>query len=363
MNRMTTTPIRTTPIRSAASQGKSAPRVPRPSSSAGDFSWPEGFPRIPDQDWVHQEVDQFGLNYDSVDAHGWYKNLEPTVSQVLSALNRDKILIDYSSGTGILARRLLARINFPVGIINVDASPKFLRVGLEDFRDDERVAFRLLSYLKPEKRLQLLDEVLEPGLLDRGADILTSTNAIHLYYNLDETLSSWYRVLRPGALALVGSANMRNPGRREGDWIIDETVARVNEVAAELVAREPAFEQYRETLENSERMAAHVKLREKVFVPVRPLDLYIDAFVDTGFKVLHVFDSTIFAGVDEWADLLCTYHEGVLSWVGGTQKTDGAPPSEEALTHRRFLIRYSLERLFPGQDSFPCTWTYLTCRR
>jgi hypothetical protein len=30
---------------------------------------------------------------------------------------------------------------------------------------------------------------------------------------------------------------------------------------------------------------------------------------------------------------------------------------------RLFLIRYSLEKLFPGQDSFPCTWTYLTCRR
>jgi hypothetical protein len=30
---------------------------------------------------------------------------------------------------------------------------------------------------------------------------------------------------------------------------------------------------------------------------------------------------------------------------------------------RLFLIKYSLEKLFPGQDSFPCTWTYLTCRR
>ena len=42
---------------------------------------------------------------------------------------------------------------------------------------------------------------------------------------------------------------------------------------------------------------------------------------------------------------------------------EGKPPTAEAVRQRLFLIRYSLEKLFPGQDSFPCTWTYLTCRR
>jgi hypothetical protein len=53
----------------------------------------------------------------------------------------------------------------------------------------------------------------------------------------------------------------------------------------------------------------------------------------------------------------------VLSWVGGSEKVEGTPPSAEAVRQRLFLIRYSLEKLFPGQDSFPCTWTYITCRR
>jgi hypothetical protein len=35
--------------------------------------------------------------------------------------------------------------------------------------------------------------VVGPGLLDRGADAITSTSAIHLYYDLDETLASWAR--------------------------------------------------------------------------------------------------------------------------------------------------------------------------
>lgn len=325
--------------------------------------WPDGFERIPDEEWVRSPVDRFGLNYDAVGAHGWYKNLEPTVVQVLAALDMGKTLIDYSSGTGILTKRLLANINYPVGILNVDASQKFLRVALENFRDDERVAFRLLRYLKDEKRLQTVDEVLDAPMLQRGVDILTSTNAIHLYYDLPATLASWAKVLHPGALTLVCSANMRNPNHRSGDWIIDETVEAVNEIAADLVRAEPAFAQYREALEDGERMKTYTSLREKVFVPVRDLDYYTDCFAGAGFTVLHVTDATIFARVDEWQQLLCTYHEGVLAWVGGSEKVDGQAPSERAVLDRQFLIRCSLDRLFAGQESFPATWTYLTCRR
>lgn len=333
-----------------------------PVSYSPEFAWPDGFTRIPDEDWTRQPVDQFGLNYDSVGEHGWYKNLEPTIAQVLAALEPGRLLIDYSSGTGILAKRLLERVNYPVGLLNVDASAKFLRVALENFSDDQRVAFRLLRWLRNERRLERLDEVAVPKVFSPGADILTSTNAIHLYYDLDDTLTSWARVLRPGGLAFVCSGNMHNPQAPAGNWIIDNTVAKVNEIAADAVASHAAFEEYRATLEDSDLMARHRKLRDKVFVPVRPLDLYVDAFEKAGFSVLHVFDETITASVDEWYQLLTTYNDGVLSWVGGSEKVEGSPPSEAAVQDRLFLIKYSLDKLFSGQASFPCAWTYLTCR-
>lgn len=335
--------------------------VPRLDDADGDV-WPSGFERIPDAPWAQQPVDPFGLGYDQVGNHGWYKNLEPTISQVLAALSEDKVLVDFSAGTGILAKRLLAATTQRVGILNVDASAKFLRVAIENLGKDERAAFRLLSYLKPDKRLQLIDEVLEQPMLDRGADIITATNAIHLYYDLPDTLASWSRVLNRGGLALVCSANMHNPNCRPGDWIIDETVSKVNEIVADLVSREPVFEQYRATLEDSAALTAHTRLREKVFVPVRPLEYYTDTFTDAGFDVLHVFDSTIFARVDEWCQLLETYHDGVLSWVGGSPKVEGVEPTPEALRDRKFLIRYAMEKLFPAQESFPATWTYLATR-
>src|ERR1700726_679259 len=228
-------------------------------TSPGEFPWPGDFARIPDEEWTRQPVDEFGLSYDDVGSHGWYKNLEPTIAQVLATLKPGGLLVDYSSGTGILTRRLLDSISYPVGILNVDASPKFLRVALETFRDDERVAFRLLRWLKAEKRLQTLDEVAGPDLLARGADAITSTNAVHLYYDLDDTLASWARVLRPGGLAFVCSGNMRNPNGRPGEWIIDETVASVNEIAADLVRTEPAFAEYRQTLGDAALMSGHTK--------------------------------------------------------------------------------------------------------
>lgn len=335
---------------------------PTASQTTPGFEWPAGFDRVPDEAWARQNVDEFGLNYDNVGNHGWYKNLEPTISQVLAALGEDKLMVDFSAGTGILAKRLLSNINHRVGILNVDASPKFLRVAVENLGDDERAAFRLIRYLKEEKRLQLIDEVVDESLLERKADVITATNAIHLYYDLPETLRSWTRILRQGGSVFVCSANMHNPNAHSGDWIIDETVAKVNEIAADLVMREPAFEEYRPALEDSAQYAAHCKLREKVFVPVRDLDYYMATFRSEGYDVVHTYDATIFARVDEWLELLFTYHDGVMSWVGGSPKVEGAEPTDGALRDRRFLIRYGLEKLFSNRSEFPATWTYLTAR-
>jgi hypothetical protein len=102
------------------------------------FSWPGDFARTPDEEWTRQPVDQFGLNYGDVGNHGWYKNLEPTIFQVLAMLESGGLLIDYSSGTGILTRRLVDSISYPVGIVNVDASPRFLQEYL--FQPEEFLA-------------------------------------------------------------------------------------------------------------------------------------------------------------------------------------------------------------------------------
>jgi ubiquinone/menaquinone biosynthesis C-methylase UbiE len=338
-------------------------RLSRPVAAAEPseaFSWGV-FARIVDEDWVEQPVDAFGRHYDTVENHGWYRNLDLTVEQLARELRPGQILVDYSGGTGILLDRLRLRIfDRPVGMVIVDSSPKFLRVALDRFRDDDRVAFRRLRYLPDERRLQHVDEVLGAGFV---ADVLVSTNAIHLYEELEETLRAWARVLRPRGKVLVNSGNLRNPHADESEWIIDETVYVVHEVAVGLVRTNERFAAYREVLEDEERMAEYLAYRDRVFLAPRPLEHYLDALRTAGFEIDDVSERTIEADVEEWYQFLAAYADAVLGWVGGAAKIDGAPASDEAAADRLALLRESLGIIFGGRPTFRCCWTYITATK
>jgi len=283
------------------------------------------------------------------------------VEQLSRDLREGQVLIDYSGGTGILLERLRLELrDRPVGMVIVDSSPKFLRIALDRFRSDERVAFRRLRYLKEERRLQYLDEVLPPGF---AADTLVSTNAIHLYDDLESTLRAWARVLRPGATARINSGNIRNPRARENEWIIDDTVYRAHEVASGIVRDAERYAPYRAVLEDKERLRAYLDYRDRVFLAPRPLEYYLDVLRAAGFDVVDVTERTIEADVDEWYEFLAAYADAVLGWVGGSAKVDGEAASDEAAGDRLRLLRESLAVVFGGRSTFDCCWTYISARR
>jgi ubiquinone/menaquinone biosynthesis C-methylase UbiE len=324
------------------------------------FDW-GGLERIPDEDWVSQPVDDFGLHYDTVENHGWYRNLDLTVEQLAGDLHEGQALIDYSGGTGILLDRLRMRIgDRPIGMVIVDSSPKFLRIALDRFRSDDRVAFRRLRYLKEERRLQYVDEVLPPGFT---ADALVSTNAIHLYDELESTLRAWTRVLRPGAMARINSGNIRNPRAGEDEWIIDDTVYLVDEAASGIVRADDRYAPYRPVLDDEKRLRAYLDYRDRVFLAPRPLEYYLDVLRSAGFDVAEVIERTIQVEVEDWYEFLAAYADAVLGWVGGSAKVDGEGASEEAAADRLRLLRESLAVVFGGRSTFDCCWTYISARR
>lgn len=332
--------------------------------SAG-FAWPAGFVPVPaDEPWVDAGVDAAGLAYDHVERHGWYDNLDRTVDDLTATLRDGDVLLDYSGGTGILLDRLRLRIfDRRVGTLIVDASGKFLRVALEKYRGDPLVALRLLRYVKEEKRLQTLDEVLGPELLERGVDAIACTNAVHLYPDLDETLAMWLRALRPGGKVLINSGNLRNPRAGATEWIIDETVGVINDLAMGLVRSDPQYAAYVHVLDDTERMARHAEFRGRVFLAPRALEHYLDALRRAGFDVQDVREETIEASVHDWFEFLSAYHDAVLGWVGGTEKIDGAPPTPAAVRDRLKLVRHAMEMLFGGRTHFNACWTYVTAQR
>ncbi len=337
----------------------SAP-VQQPGGPQHRFTWPSGCRRVPDEDWTRQPVDTFGLRYDTVENHGWYRNLDPTVEDLARYLEEGHLLIDYSGGTGILLDRLKLRIfDRQIGMLIVDSSPKFLRVALDKFGDDDRIAFRLLRWLKEHKRLEVLEEVLGPELLARKVDALASTNAIHLYRDLPDTLASWARVLRPGGRVFVQSGNIRNPQAGPSEWILDETVWAIHEVAAGLVRNDPRYAAYRPLLDDEPRMQSHVAFRDRIFLPVRPLEYYLHCLGEAPFHVETVTARSIEARVDDWFEFLSAYHEAVLGWVGGSAKVEGASPGGEAVRDRLALIRHAMDVLFGGRQTFRCCWTYI----
>jgi SAM-dependent methyltransferase len=328
------------------------------------FAWPAGFDRIPDEGWTRAPLSDAGLAYDHVDEHGWYDNLNPSVAQLAEHLQDGDILVDYSGGTGILLDRLRLRIfDRAVGTIVVDASAKFLRVAHEKYKDDPRFAARLLRYIKEEKRLQSLDEVLGPELLERGVDAIAAVNAIHLYPDLDEVASAWVRALKPGGKVFINSGNLRNPSAKPGEWILDETVWVINDLAESLVRSDPQYAQYRPVLDDTKRLEAHHAHRDRVFMHPRPLEHYTDALVRNGLTVTDVSQATIVADVNEWYELMTAYHEAVLGWVGGTKRIEGEEPSDEAVRDRLRIMRHALDTIFGSRDSFKACWTYITATK
>lgn len=326
--------------------------------------WPKGFVRIPrDEPWARGPIEELARKYDAVQSHSWYRNLDPIMDDLQAAIGDDDIVIDYSAGTGILVEQLLKRKpRLNAGYLLVDASPKFLRLALDKLGADERTAFRWMRYLKDEKRLQSLDEVLPAALRERGIDALCSTNAIHLYSGLDDTLKSWARVLKPGGVAFIQSGNIANPNAPKGSWIIDATVERIQPIARTLVRDDAKYAEFRPGLDDDERVAAYDRLRAKYFLPVRPLSHYLAALRGAAFEIAKVYEKEVDALVSDWAQFLGAYHEGVLGWAGGTQRIEGKAPSEEAVKLRQQLLRESLDALFEGRPSFTTCWTYIACR-
>lgn len=327
--------------------------------------WPTGFERIPKEEpWVGYPIEESARKYDAVQSHSWYRNLDPIMDDLEAAVGDDDIVIDYSAGTGILVEQLLKRNpQREAGYLLVDASPKFLRLALDKLGTNERTAFRLIRYLKDEKRLQSLEEVLPAELRDRGIDALCSTNAIHLYSNLEDTLNSWARVLKPGGGAFIQSGNIANPNAPKNSWIIDATVERIQPIARDLVRDKAQYAEFRTGLDDGERTAAYNRLRAKYFLPVRPINFYLTALRGAAFEITNVYEKEVDALVSDWANFLCAYHEGVLGWAGGSQRIEGKAPSEEAVTLRRQLLQESLAALFEGQPSFTACWTYIVCRK
>lgn len=329
---------------------------------AREPGWGTGVVRIPDEDWTRSPVDEAALKYDRHGGNVFGSTWEPTVAQALSVFDTGNLLIDYSCGTGQFTERLLRSCTGRARVLNTDVSPRYLRLAAERFRHDDRVALRLLRKSNDALGFQSVDEVANDVIPNFSADVLTSTNAIHLYTGLPETLESWHRVIRPGGLVLISTGDMSNPNRSLSDWRLHDTVSTVNEIALNAVRTDSRFEQYRDKVEDEDLLKAYASLQDYVYPAIKPVDLYLDSLSDAGLKPLHYFEVPVNITAENLIDALSPYHEIILGWVGGSRKVEGRSPTKRALKDRLLLIRHCAEKLYDARDHFQCAWTYITCK-
>lgn len=327
-----------------------------------DSVWTDSFPRVPNDPWVSAPIEELAQKYDSVEQHGWYKNLDPTVGQLVETIKPGDFVVDYSGGTGILLQRLLRVLpDVEAEFAVVDASPKFLRLALDKFSGDCRVGYRWLRYLKDERRLETLKEALtSQGAPHRGVDILCSTNAIHLYTDLEATLSSWNICLKPNAHVFIQSGNIRNPHAPIDTFVIDDTVEMIQEQAKRHILNNPKYASFRDVLADNDTLMRYSELRQKIFVPIRSLEFYDAALHAAGFKNIISVCKSIEASIADWSEFLNTYHDAVLGWAGGVEKITRQPIHQETVKLRKCLLQESLESLFLNQTHFSANWTYIS---
>ena len=112
-----------------------------------------------------QPVDRFGLAYDKVERHSWYRNLDPIVEELAGNLKDGDIMVDYSGGTGILPRSSQVENFRPRGrhFDSGQFAALFACRAREVRRRSARLAFRLLRFLKEEKRVQRIKRSVEPA--------------------------------------------------------------------------------------------------------------------------------------------------------------------------------------------------------
>ena len=206
-----------------------------------------------------------------------------------------------------------------------------------------------------------MEEVLPESFYERKADGLVSTNAIHLYYQLPETLRSWKEALKPGARVHIQSGNIRNPDADPDVWIIDETVEAIHRTAMEMVRTQPEYGALRPLLDDKEYMNAHDSLRKKYFLPVRPRSFYTETLTAAGLKrwtphiLILMLVST--SGMSFWS---CTT-KGF--WAGSGAAKITKKPTESGYRTRKDLMWKAMQTLIQRREKlFQTVWTYMNFR-
>src|SRR5688572_23517125 len=177
-------------------------------------------PRL--QAWLY---DRWSRKYDKGKRESQLHDDEMLAQPLLDALNHvpEPFVLDFATGTGRLSYALMSRLEFKGRIVALDLSQGMLekaaaKLGLDTSETNTR-STRPASLTSSRgsfrgARVELLRHLSLPlSFPDAAFDAVCALEVLELFPNMDEPLSEFSRILRPGGLLLT-SRGTEESGRK-----------------------------------------------------------------------------------------------------------------------------------------------------
>jgi len=142
---------------------------------------------MPTDDPVARIREAFDARAGDYDENAMHRALAASVAR-FARVPDDATVVDAATGTGLVARALLAR-RPGLHITGVDISPGMLAVA--------RTAEPRIDWIEADAAALPLDE--------GSVDLVTCVTALHLFAEPDHAIAEWARVLRPGGRVVAAT--------------------------------------------------------------------------------------------------------------------------------------------------------------
>ena len=284
-------------------------------------------------------------------------NIIELIKIMQEKIRENDVVVDFGTGTGASALRLLERIRFDINLWLVDNSISWLTKAYEIFSNNPKV--KCFPLEKIEDKYSTLAETIGKG----EADHVISANVVHLIPNLEQAFNGINLALKLKGTFSFGSGNVVRDSREEGILMIDDTVEMVHDIALEIVRKNSKFAMYRKDLDR--KVSVEENQRKAIFPQPRPLEAYLKALKKADFMYEEPQYRPIKVLYSDWLNLLRVkrLEAGILPEIGGKE------PSPEEEQDRDELITMATNQLFkeletknPFADdkSFTAEWVYVT---
>ena len=292
-----------------------------------------------------------------IDASWNHDCLDELIAIAKPKIKENEVVADFGAGTGTSSIRILQKFGAKIKLWLVDNSPAWLGKAYEFLHNYPNVKFFVLE------RKGDTFSTLSESVGKEAVNHVISANTFHLVPNIKEAFKGIAEAIRPNGYFIFNSGNVTREGRPDGALMLDSTVYRVHDIAIDIIKQDSKFVKYRKDLDT--RVEKETPQRMFIFPEPRPIQDYLKALKESGFKHIEPYYKCFKLKYDDWLKFLRVkrLQAGILPEVGGKEPS----PEEEQdrdtiITLAAYKLFDELKKLNPMADdqAYQCEWVYVS---